>query len=109
MYCRTEAVLVYRLVPYDCLVVGKSDIVAEMWFILHYCFSSLFIPPGMYLLPYDHYHTFLLLETTKISSETAGTISNKADSKDEDLAFVAGATGRVGSRTVRLKLTGSFT
>ncbi|PPS11364.1 hypothetical protein GOBAR_AA09267 [Gossypium barbadense] len=61
---------------------------------------SLFIPPGMYLLPYDHYHTFLLLETTKISSETAGTISNKADSKDEDLAFVAGATGRVGSRTV---------
>nr|KJB32203.1 hypothetical protein B456_005G229200 [Gossypium raimondii] len=40
-------------------------------------------------------------ETTKISSETAGTISNKADSKDEDLAFVAGATGRVGSRTVR--------
>ncbi|XVF44941.1 hypothetical protein PTKIN_Ptkin02bG0163600 [Pterospermum kingtungense] len=39
--------------------------------------------------------------TTKISSEVAGTISNKADSKDEDLAFVAGATGRVGSRTVR--------
>ncbi|MFQ6630157.1 hypothetical protein Gotur_006527 [Gossypium turneri] len=78
-----------------------SDIVAEIWFILHYCFSSLFIPPDMYLLPYDHYHTFLLLETTKISSETAGTISNKTDSKDEDLAFVAGATGRVGSRTVR--------
>ncbi|XVF01426.1 hypothetical protein REPUB_Repub04eG0088100 [Reevesia pubescens] len=39
--------------------------------------------------------------TTKISSEVAETISNKADSKDEDLAFVAGATGRVGSRTVR--------
>ncbi|XWS68161.1 hypothetical protein CRYUN_Cryun04dG0067700 [Craigia yunnanensis] len=39
--------------------------------------------------------------TTKISSEVAGTISDKADSKDEDLAFVAGATGRVGSRTVR--------
>ncbi|KAL4279724.1 hypothetical protein GQ457_03G004160 [Hibiscus cannabinus] len=39
--------------------------------------------------------------TTKISSEVAGTISNKADSKDEDLAFVAGATGRVGSRAVR--------
>ncbi|XP_039068660.1 protein TIC 62, chloroplastic-like isoform X2 [Hibiscus syriacus] len=39
--------------------------------------------------------------TTKIGSEVAGTISNKTDSKDEDLAFVAGATGRVGSRTVR--------
>ncbi|XP_022762385.1 protein TIC 62, chloroplastic [Durio zibethinus] len=39
--------------------------------------------------------------TIKISSEVAGKISNKADSKDEDLAFVAGATGRVGSRTVR--------
>ncbi|OMO73823.1 hypothetical protein CCACVL1_17132 [Corchorus capsularis] len=39
--------------------------------------------------------------TTKISSEAAGAISNKADSKDEDLAFVAGATGRVGARTVR--------
>ncbi|EOX98546.1 NAD(P)-binding Rossmann-fold superfamily protein isoform 8, partial [Theobroma cacao] len=35
------------------------------------------------------------------NSEVAGAISNKADSKDEDLAFVAGATGRVGSRTVR--------
>ncbi|XWS39838.1 hypothetical protein CRYUN_Cryun18bG0088900 [Craigia yunnanensis] len=41
------------------------------------------------------------LGTIKISSEVAGTISNKADSKDEGLAFVAGATGRVGSRTVR--------
>ncbi|XP_007042708.2 PREDICTED: protein TIC 62, chloroplastic isoform X1 [Theobroma cacao] len=39
--------------------------------------------------------------TTKTNSEVAGAISNKADSKDEDLAFVAGATGRVGSRTVR--------
>lgn len=56
----------------------------------------------MYLLPYGHYPTFLLLGTMKISSEVAGAISNKADSKDEDLAFVAGATGRVGSRTVRL-------
>ncbi|KAA3485629.1 Protein TIC 62, chloroplastic [Gossypium australe] len=46
-------------------------------------------------------NSFPLSETTKISSEMAGTISNKADSKDEDLAFVAGATGRVGSRTVR--------
>ncbi|XVE93544.1 hypothetical protein REPUB_Repub01dG0203800 [Reevesia pubescens] len=40
----------------------------------------------------------LVPSTKKISSEVA---SNKADSKDEDLAFVAGATGRVGSRTVR--------
>ncbi len=39
--------------------------------------------------------------TSKFSSGTIGAIQNKADSKDEDLAFVAGATGRVGSRTVR--------
>ncbi|XVE49375.1 hypothetical protein DITRI_Ditri01bG0078300 [Diplodiscus trichospermus] len=45
--------------------------------------------------------TFLLPGTTKISSEVAGTVSNKAESKNGDLVFVAGATGRVGSRTVR--------
>lgn len=28
-------------------------------------------------------------------------MANKADSKDENIAFVAGATGKVGSRTVR--------
>ena len=39
--------------------------------------------------------------TSKFSSGTIGAIQNKADSKDKDLAFVAGATGRVGSRTVR--------
>ncbi|XWS54644.1 hypothetical protein CRYUN_Cryun10bG0106400 [Craigia yunnanensis] len=48
------------------------------------------------------------LGTMKISSEVAGTISNKADSKDEDLAFVAGATGRVGSRAVRALLKLGF-
>ncbi|RVW48425.1 Protein TIC 62, chloroplastic [Vitis vinifera] len=39
--------------------------------------------------------------TTKFSFSTIGAIQDKADLKDEDLAFVAGATGRVGSRTVR--------
>ncbi|KAM6570237.1 hypothetical protein CsatB_018222 [Cannabis sativa] len=37
--------------------------------------------------------------TTKLSSETSN--ATPKDSKDENLAFVAGATGRVGSRLVR--------
>ncbi|XP_031286688.1 protein TIC 62, chloroplastic [Pistacia vera] len=37
----------------------------------------------------------------KVRSEAAGETLKKADSKDDDLAFVAGATGKVGSRTVR--------
>ncbi|XP_022952976.1 protein TIC 62, chloroplastic [Cucurbita moschata] len=39
--------------------------------------------------------------TSSFSSEAAPAISKKEGSKDEDLVFVAGATGRVGSRTVR--------
>ncbi|KAJ4716449.1 Protein TIC 62, chloroplastic [Melia azedarach] len=39
--------------------------------------------------------------TTNIRSEAVGATLNKADSKDGNLAFVAGATGKVGSRTVR--------
>ena len=47
--------------------------------------------------------------TTKFSFSTIGAIQDKADLKDEDLAFVAGATGRVGSRTVRSYFSsGSF-
>ncbi|XP_044488312.1 protein TIC 62, chloroplastic [Mangifera indica] len=37
----------------------------------------------------------------KIRSEAVGETPKKADLKDNDLAFVAGATGKVGSRTVR--------
>ncbi|GLU09007.1 hypothetical protein SLE2022_258870 [Rubroshorea leprosula] len=37
--------------------------------------------------------------TAKIRA--TGAMSNEVDSKDENLAFVAGATGRAGSRTVR--------
>ncbi|CAK9315846.1 unnamed protein product [Citrullus colocynthis] len=39
--------------------------------------------------------------TSNFSSEAAPAILKKEDSKDEDLVFVAGATGKVGSRTVR--------
>nr|POE90416.1 protein tic 62, chloroplastic [Quercus suber] len=39
--------------------------------------------------------------TTKVRSEAVGAVSKKEDLKDENLVFVAGATGRVGSRTVR--------
>ncbi|XP_059435063.1 protein TIC 62, chloroplastic isoform X2 [Corylus avellana] len=39
--------------------------------------------------------------TTKVRSETVEAISKKEDWKDENVVFVAGATGRVGSRTVR--------
>ncbi|KAH1158767.1 hypothetical protein GLYMA_11G121000v4 [Glycine max] len=38
--------------------------------------------------------------STKSSTSTAEGISEKTDSKDDNLVFVAGATGRVGSRTV---------
>ncbi|KAK9287081.1 hypothetical protein L1049_015491 [Liquidambar formosana] len=38
---------------------------------------------------------------TKFSVVSAEAIAKKSDMKDEDLAFVAGATGKVGSRTVR--------
>lgn len=34
-------------------------------------------------------------------SSTAEGIPEKTDSKDDNLVFVAGATGKVGSRTVR--------
>lgn len=47
--------------------------------------------------------------TTKFSFSTIGAIQDKADLKDEDLAFVAGATGRVGSRTVRSYSFAHFT
>lgn len=43
---------------------------------------------------------FPLQATTK-----SATIPNNVDSKDENLIFVAGATGKVGSRTVRLTST----
>ena len=39
--------------------------------------------------------------STKSSSGTAEGIPEKTDSKDDNVVFVAGATGRVGSRTVR--------
>ncbi|BFG41616.1 hypothetical protein CerSpe_278900 [Prunus speciosa] len=39
--------------------------------------------------------------TTKFSSEIVEPTSKEVDLKDENLAFVAGATGKVGSRTVR--------
>ncbi|KAH9656380.1 protein TIC 62 [Citrus sinensis] len=39
--------------------------------------------------------------TINICSEAVGATPTKADSKDDNLAFVAGATGKVGSRTVR--------
>ncbi|KAL5130015.1 Protein TIC 62, chloroplastic [Glycine soja] len=39
--------------------------------------------------------------STKSSTGSAEGISEKTDSKDDNLVFVAGATGRVGSRTVR--------
>ncbi|TKY67525.1 TIC 62 [Spatholobus suberectus] len=39
--------------------------------------------------------------STKSSTGTAEGIPEKTDSKDDNLVFVAGATGRVGSRTVR--------
>ncbi|KAG4386758.1 hypothetical protein AAZX31_11G118700 [Glycine max] len=39
--------------------------------------------------------------STKSCTGTAEGISEKTDSKDDNLVFVAGATGRVGSRTVR--------
>ena len=89
-------------------VLNKGNI----WFILFSislsrsqwkeCLSPTLSLIHVFLLPYGHYPKFLLLGMMKISSEVAGTISNKANSKDEGLAFVAGATGRVGSRTVRL-------
>ncbi|KAF7840910.1 protein TIC 62, chloroplastic [Senna tora] len=39
--------------------------------------------------------------STKSSPSTGDAIPGKKDSKDDNLVFVAGATGRVGSRTVR--------
>ena len=61
------------------------------------------------------YHPFLcvilvfLQGTTKVQSEAVGAVSKKEDLKDENLVFVAGATGRVGSRTVRLLSASNFT
>ena len=61
------------------------------------------------------YHPFLcvilvfLQGTTKVRSEAFGAVSKKKDLKDENLVFVAGATGRVGSRTVRLVSASNFT
>ena len=61
------------------------------------------------------YHPFLcvilvfLQGTTKVQSEAVGAVSKKEDLKDENLVFVAGATGRVGSRTVRLVSASNFT
>lgn len=40
--------------------------------------------------------------TAKVRSEAVEALPKKKDLKDDDLVFVAGATGRVGSRTVRL-------
>ncbi|XP_041015771.1 protein TIC 62, chloroplastic isoform X4 [Juglans microcarpa x Juglans regia] len=39
--------------------------------------------------------------TAKVRSEAVEALPKKKDLKDDDLVFVAGATGRVGSRTVR--------
>lgn len=41
----------------------------------------------------------------RLSSQAAEAVPKEVDLKDENLAFVAGATGRVGSRTVRLLST----
>ncbi|KAF8405152.1 hypothetical protein HHK36_010051 [Tetracentron sinense] len=41
------------------------------------------------------------LGTTKFNSDTEKEIKKEVQSKDEGLAFVAGSTGKVGSRTVR--------
>lgn len=42
-----------------------------------------------------------LLGATRFSSSTVEATAESLDSKDEDVVFVAGATGKVGSRTVR--------
>lgn len=49
-----------------------------------------------------------VLGSTKASTGTAEAIPGKTESKDDNLAFVAGATGRVGSRTVRYTSTSGF-
>jgi hypothetical protein len=47
--------------------------------------------------------------TTKVRSEAVEAISKKEYWKDENVVFVAGATGRVGSRTVRLLSASNLT
>jgi len=44
------------------------------------------------------------LGAASVSSATVEGTSEDVNSKDEDIVFVAGATGRVGSRTVRLEV-----
>lgn len=43
-----------------------------------------------------------VLGATKFSSKAVEAVPKNANSKDDNLVFVAGATGKVGSRTVRL-------
>lgn len=67
------------------------------------------------MLKHSVYHRFpcvllfvnFLQGTQKVRSEAVEAISKKED-KDEDLVFVAGATGKVGSRTVRLLSASNF-
>lgn len=42
-----------------------------------------------------------MLGATRFSSSTVEATIETVDSKDDDVVFVAGATGKVGSRTVR--------
>jgi len=45
-------------------------------------------------------HVYIFIQGSTKSSTAEG-IPEKKDSKDDNLVFVAGATGKVGSRTVR--------
>lgn len=47
------------------------------------------------------FHDFRARTSGTAIIRATGAVANKADSKDENIAFVAGATGKVGSRTVR--------
>lgn len=51
----------------------------------------------------------ILLGTKNFSSEIVEDITGKVGLKDENVAFVAGATGKVGSRAVRLTCTSNST
>lgn len=47
----------------------------------------------------------LLLGTTNSSSEIVEEVTGRVGVKDENVVFVAGATGKVGSRAVRFMCT----
>jgi hypothetical protein len=61
------------------------------------------------ILSYLYFVYGFLQGTTKVQSEAVEAISKKEYWKDENVVFVAGATGRVGSRTVRLLSASNFT